>query len=129
MKIHNSLYIALCKLSNAISLMTEDDINKLIDPNTTIEIRILHKKKKQKMQAHAATTMNDTITALINFPTRNDALDFLTNNYPTKKSLEQIARYIDIPLAKQDKADILREKIIETTTGARIRSRAIKGDD
>ena len=51
----------------------------------------------------------------------------LDDKYPSKKVLEVIARKLDIPITRQDKIEDLRDKIVEATVGAKIRSQAIQG--
>jgi hypothetical protein len=45
----------------------------------------------------------------------------------TKTELEQIARRLSLPILKQDKAERLRDKILEATIGSRLNSQAIRG--
>lgn len=67
------------------------------------------------------------IDKIMAFSTRQEAQRFLDEHYFTRKALEIIARHLDIPIVKQDKVEILRDKVIEATVGARIRSQAIQG--
>jgi len=58
---------------------------------------------------------------------REEAQRFLEANYFSRKALEPIARNLDIPILKQDKVEVLLDKIIEAKVGARIRSQTIQG--
>jgi hypothetical protein len=58
---------------------------------------------------------------------RTDALAILTSKLKSKKDLEIVARKLDIPIIKSEKAEALQEKIIEATAGSRLRSKAIQG--
>lgn len=54
-----------------------------------------------------------------------DAL--LLEKAPVKRGLEAIARFLQLPVQRDDTADRLRAKIVENTIGSRLRSEAIQG--
>jgi hypothetical protein len=58
---------------------------------------------------------------------RQEAQAFLDARYSSKKAMEMIARRLDLPIVRQDKVEDLRDKVVEATVGARIRSQAIQG--
>lgn len=118
----------LRKILLAIEELSQDDLNKLENPLFKIEIKFTKQRIKEKL-VDEPFEMLPLIETLINFPNRDDALNFLNEAIQTKKLLEKIARHLDIPLIKIDNSESLREKIIESTTGARIRSETIKGPD
>ena len=116
------------RISDAIDSLTEDEISKLSDPQYQVEVRAVRRRIKDDL----ATSLNsldvdDIIKELSIHGTRLDAQSFLDLKCPSKKTLEQIARKLDILIVRQDKAEALRDKIIEATVGARIRSQAIQG--
>lgn len=125
----STLNIALRRLTSALERLTDDEVSKFIDPSFDVEIKLTRRKQKEVTDKPMEHDLAEIVVKLTAFPSRPDALGFLLSNFETKKSLEPIARHLDIPIIKQDKVEILREKIVEATTGARIRSEAIKGTD
>ncbi|SEF52403.1 hypothetical protein [Nitrosomonas ureae] len=117
------------RLARAIDRLSEDDLSKLSDDSYNIEIRFTRKRNRDEtINQVNEIDLVDVINKLIAFPNREEAQRFLDTHYCTRKSVEPIARKLDIPISRQDKLEILRDKIIEATVGARIRSQAIQGD-
>ena len=57
---------------------------------------------------------------------REDGIAHLSEYYPTKTSLEALARHLDLPVTKKDTAIELRDRIIDHTIGYRLRSEVIR---
>ena len=122
------LLLAMQRIAAALTEMDEDDISKIVDDAYTLEIRLVRKRNKEDSSAKAAQIDAPAIIAkLAEFSSREDAQKFLDENFGGKRLLELIARSLDIPIMKQDRVDTLRDKIIESTVGARMRSQAIQG--
>ncbi|CAD1786173.1 hypothetical protein GGR60_001826 [Xanthomonas arboricola] len=123
-------YPAFHKLMAALAAMSEDEFGRLNDPSYNLEIRLVRRKVKDDVFFEISEDeemLFSSVKMLISFSSRKEAQDFLIENFPNKKNLEAIARKIDIPIIKQDKIDDLRDKIVEATVGAKIRSNAIQG--
>lgn len=118
---------ALRRLFVALEKMSSEDIAKLSDPAFDVEIKFTRRRSKESSEELFTLDLNKLVEDLTGFSSRNEASEFLAKTASTKKILEKIARHLDIPIFKQDNVDVLREKIIEATAGARIRSEAIKG--
>lgn len=119
---------SLRRLVDAVEQLNEDDISKLGDESYSIEIRLTRKRnKEEKNSPIQETDLANVIEKLTGFASREDAQHFLNANFSTRKSVELIARKLDIPISKQDKCETLRDKVIEATVGARVRSKAIQG--
>lgn len=121
--------LAMRRLSSALFRLSPDDLNKLVDPSYDLEIRIIRRRVKDESGSSSVADVSSVVEKLTGFSSREDAASFLDSNYSSKKPLEQIARFLDIAVTKKDRVDGLRDKIIEGTTGARIRSEAIKGSE
>ncbi|MCD2486768.1 hypothetical protein, partial [Staphylococcus aureus] len=77
-------------------------------------------RKRSKDESSTSTPTHDAdlanvIEKLTAFPNREEAQQFLDTNFSTRKSVEPIARKLDIPISKQDKVETLRDKVIEAT--------------
>lgn len=116
------------RLSNALDSLSADELKRLSDPQYSVEIRAIRRRSKDETTSISTdTNVEDVINEITALGSRQDAQAVLDSRYSTRKSLEPIARRLDIPIAKQDKVEVLRDKIIEATVGARIRSQAIQG--
>jgi replicative DNA helicase len=118
---------ALRRLASALEQMSNEELARLNDPGTEIEIKVTRRRSKDEITTKASFDIADTVTKLTGAASRSDASKFLDENFGTKKALEQVARHLDVVVSKQDKAETLRDKIIEATVGARLRSEAIQG--
>ncbi|MCZ2107802.1 MAG: hypothetical protein LC106_10540 [Burkholderiales bacterium] len=116
------------RLSNALDSLSADELKRLSDPQYSVEIRAIRRRSKDETTSISTdTNVEDVIKEITALGSRQDAQALLDSRYSTRKSLEPIARGLEIPIAKQDKVEVLRDKIIEATVGARIRSQAIQG--
>lgn len=113
----------------AFNQLSESDFLKLSDKSYSIEIRLIKKKFKGEVLPVDSNNLKLIVEKITALHSREEADSFLLENYPTRKLIEPIAIYLDIPSSKQDKIEVLRNKIIETTVGARIRSQAIQGNN
>ena len=120
---------ALRRVAAILERMSEDEIARLSDPQCEIEIKVIRRRGKEEPAQQVLQDMNELVAKLTAFPSRADASQFMEATFESRKLLDQIARHLDVPVLKQDKLETLREKIIEATVGARLRSEAIKGID
>lgn len=112
----------------AIEQLSEDEISKIGDESYSIEIRLTRKRKKEEpISPVQGADLAEVIKSITAFASWEEAQQFLKTNFINRKSLELIARKLDIPISKQDKVQNLRDKVVETTFGARIRSQVIQG--
>jgi hypothetical protein len=122
------LQVVFRRISEALDCLTDEDLQRLGDPGYSIEIKAVRRRINAGSQSDITSIDTvATIQTLTNFENRQEAQSFLELHFPTKRSLEVIARSIDIPIVRQDKVETLRDKIVESTVGARIRSKAIQG--
>lgn len=118
---------ALRRLVDAVELLSEEDFSKLGDESYNIEIRLTRKRNKEvATEPTQEVDLAHIVEKLTNLSSREEAQQFLDANFSSRKSVETIARKLDIPISKQDKVESLRDKVIEATVGARIRSMAIQ---
>lgn len=123
-----NLLIVFRRLAEALDSLSEDELKKLSDPQYVVDIKAVRRRTKDEPSLLPAdTSAEDAIAQITALPTRQEAQVLLDKKYPSKKALELIARKLDIPIIRQDKVEDLRDKIVEATVGARIRSQAIQG--
>jgi hypothetical protein len=114
--------------SSALRAVPEEDLNKLEDERYTIEIRVVRKKEAVVKKTVGSSEEYQRLFAELQLlDTRDEVNQFLAERFTTRALLEGFARHLDMPISKQDKLGDLRDKIVESTIGARLRSRAIQG--
>ncbi|MFV8755733.1 hypothetical protein ACNOYE_34715 [Nannocystaceae bacterium ST9] len=60
--------------------------------------------------------------------TRDAGLTLLAEAFATKRGLERFAKHLDASVQKHDTVEVLRDKVVSTTIGYRLRSAAIRGE-
>jgi hypothetical protein len=120
---------ALRRLATALESMSDEELTRLNEPGAEIEIKVVRRRSKEEVAPIVQIDLADIIAKLALVESRADASMFLKQNFGTRKILEQIARSLDVVVLKQDKTEILRDRIIEATVGARLRSDAIQGNN
>lgn len=94
--------------------------------------KVVIKLQKKKSSAKKATNLSDNLLddlakRLQTCQSREEGLSLLARSLRTKKELELFARHLDVLILKKDKISQIRDKIIEATVGAILRSDAIQG--
>lgn len=56
----------------------------------------------------------------------NKVTSFLSRELKTKSEFEKFARHVEVAVMKSDKLEKIRDNIIESTVGAKLRSDAIQ---
>ena len=116
------------RILSAIDNMTDEEFSKLNDDSFRLEMKLTRIRQKDDTIADKIV-LDELIQKLSTLASREDAQEFFITNYPAKKILEVIAKELDISISKQDRIETIREKIIEATVGARLRSQAIQGSN
>lgn len=130
MKRNEQLSLILEMLSNAAAALPDEELEKVAQGTHSIEIKIVRNRTSSKNSGEAENFNSaEVVKKLEEFSDRIIASNHLREIAKNKKSLELLARHLDIALSKQDKAEDLLNKIIESTVGARLRSSAIRGPE
>lgn len=115
-------------LAEQVSQLTEVDIQKL--EKGTHELALSLVKKKSTLVGGAELSevqMVELLSNLQDCESRDQGYELISRALKNKKELEQFAKHLDVLVLKQDKVDQVKEKIIEATVGAILRSNAIQG--
>ena len=113
-------------LSKELQKLSEKDFKNISSGESKLEINVINKGDRNKNKSKKEIDFNHVVSQLKFLKTRDEGLQFLEANCKTKKELASLAKLIDIPVQKTDKVQLLKEKIIESTIGFRIRSAAIQ---
>ncbi len=123
-----NLRMVFRRISEAVDSLSAEELKRLSDPQYSVEVRVTRRRTKDDSSFLPVDfSAEDAIAQVTALPSRQDAQVLLDAKFPSKKALEIIARKLDIPIIRQDKVEDLRDKIVEATVGARIRSQAIQG--
>ncbi|WP_270222459.1 hypothetical protein [Kosakonia cowanii] len=120
--------IVFKELQDALSYLTESELEKVASGGYQLSIR-LQKKKVEGVSDKVDKKSPDyeiILNSLSNITNREDGMEFLNSHFKTKSEMERFARAIDVAVMKSDKLDRIRDNIIESTIGARLRSEAIQ---
>lgn len=120
------LKILLSRLSEIIASLTDEDIQKILDG--TYEIKFVKARTTTEQNEYIPPFNADEIIEKLKASgSRESAKEYLEDQHViNKRDLEVIARKLDIPLVKTNKVEDLRNKIIEFTVGAKLRSQTIQ---
>ena len=123
-----NILIVFRRIAEALNTLSEDELKRLSEPLYTIEVKAVRRRAKEEpSQLLPGSSAEDAISQISALSSRQEAQALLDSKFSSKKVLELIARTLDIPINRQDKVEDLRDKIVEATVGARIRSQAIQG--
>ncbi len=113
-------------LSRELQKLSEEDYENIASGKARLEINVINKGGRKTYKPKEESDLNHILQQLNSFKSREEGAQFLDSNCKTKKELTSLAKLIDIPVQKSDKVQLLKEKIIESTIGFRIRSAAIQ---
>ena len=116
------------EITSQLGKLSPNDIAKLESGVYSVSLRIVA-NKSNKIHSKPITKLTKTqvMEQLKTLKTRDDGYKILSEHFRNKKELEGFARSLDISVSKQDKSEQIREKIVESTIGAFLRSYAIQG--
>jgi hypothetical protein len=118
-KIFNSLAQELQKVS-------EEELTDISSGKARIKIDIINKSPASKKSISSNIDYERVKSEMNSIQTREEGIEYLNYHCKTKKELTSLARTIDVHVQKTDKVDQLKEKIIESTIGFKLRSAAIQ---
>ena len=110
--------------------MSEADLLKIVKGTHELSIKITKKRSTPKVTDEVSNSQKEEmLKRLQQCQSREDGLAILSKTFKSRKELEQLARFLEVMVLKQDKADRIKSKIIEATIGAVLRSNAIQGKE
>ncbi|OVZ79556.1 hypothetical protein [Yersinia kristensenii] len=128
MKTRDTLKIIIRSVNDFICDLAENDIEKLSSGDYTISYKIVKLKNKNidKIDILSETSFLEIIDLLDKCSSRLEGLNIIDNKFKSKLEIEKFAKFIDVAVMKSDKVDKIKNNIVESTVGARIRSEAIQ---
>jgi len=116
------------EILSGLNRLSDGDISKLEDGSYSISLKIVKNKAQIERNTEISESVKiEILKELLGCKTRDEGYEILSRFLNNKKEYEIFARYLDVNILKQDKLDKIKEKIIEATVGAKLRSNAIQG--
>jgi len=129
MKDYKTIKLLFNELADSISFLSDSDIEKLVSGEYQIAIKVQRKKNLTNSMAgfESKSSEYENILRDLNLiESREAGTEFLNEKLKNKVNFEKFAKFIDVAVMKSDKVEKIRDNIIETTIGARLRSEAIQ---
>lgn len=126
-----SISALLAQVGRFLSTLSDSDVAGLISGECRLAIEPTKGKRKRasgKGPDLSPATLEQVWTKLNSLESRTDGARFLAEMLPTKAGLEALAKFADLPVQRRDTLDVLRDRIVESAIGFRLRSRAIQGE-
>lgn len=132
MNARNSLARLLRTMTECIESSTAEEFDSLLrgQGRLCIEQRAASQTGTPRSTKTAMVTKNWSKIAeeLRTLPSRDEGQKLIENLSLGRSDLERLARTMGLPVTKQDNAERLRQKIIESSIGSRLSSQAIRGE-
>jgi hypothetical protein len=123
----------LQQFTKLLDSLPEDDIEDVIKGKKCFTIEnIVRKdevivKKKPKIDKVVSTNLINLEELLTKTHSRHEAEELLKDS--KKIDLQKLARILDIPIQSRDTLNKIKERIVESTIGFKLRSQAIQNSD
>lgn len=124
----NIIKVILEELAEQVSQLSASDIKNIESGSHEISVKLIRKKSNQAGGKELSESEKEEVLSRLNrCKSREEGHSVISDALKNKNELEKFARYLDVLVLKQDKADQIKDKIIEATVGATLRSNAIQG--
>ena len=123
--------MVLRKLADLVEKSSTDDIDALLRGNGELQVCRAGSRLREvgSKRQHLPSEELYSVVAkkLHSSQTREVGRKLLASKFSTKISIEEFARFLDLPVHRTDTIDSLCEKIVESEIGSRLRSEAVQG--
>jgi hypothetical protein len=113
-------------LSRELQKFSDEELADISSGKAKIKIDIINNSSTSRKSIVRDIDYEKVKAELNSFQTREEGLEYLNFHCKTKNELTTLSKIVDIHVQKADKVDQLKEKIIESTIGFRLRSAAIQ---
>ncbi|WP_318468118.1 hypothetical protein [Photobacterium leiognathi] len=132
MKKSTALSRVLLSLNDFVLSLSDDEIEKINSGEYYISHKINKSKPRKTEEIKSKISEIDChaiLSDLESVISRSQGRDLIDYYLKNKAQLELFAKYIDVAVMRSDKVDKIKENIIESTVGAKLRSQAIQGKE
>ncbi len=126
----NELATLLRRLADYVEHQSDLELTALMEDSAKLLAAAERQTKKRPTPYKGTSVTGDlyhVVNALQNLSSREDGENLLREKTFNRNKLETLARYLQLPVQRDDTIEKLRDKIIERTIGSRLRSNAIRG--
>jgi hypothetical protein len=130
---HSTVQAALVEIlrraADYFATLPPGDAAALVNGDLELRLSVGVRKRRPSGKTHKADTTDlvEIVSKLRSFENRRDGELLLKDVAPTRRTLEALARHIDIPVRKSERAEEISRRIVESTIGYRLASAAIQG--
>ncbi|MDI3150064.1 hypothetical protein [Serratia nevei] len=118
------------ELQDAVLELSNNDIEKVISGDYQFSIKLVKKKNTTAnriiLKEDKSSGYEYLLGLLSQCTSREDGVSLLERELKNKSDYERFARQVEVAVMKSDKLEKIRDNIIESTVGARLRSDAIQ---
>ena len=126
----NELATLLRRLADYIEHRRDEELIPLFEQASRLLPSTSNRKNKASLGrlTKESTYIHEISSQLKDLPSRERGEALLREKALNRDSLEALARYLHLPVQRDDTIEKLRAKIIENVIGSRLRSNAIQGN-
>lgn len=126
------LGVLLRKLANVVEALSPDEIDNLLRGDSKLRVEEASPVPRERglsptPSLFKANLFHELTDKLRSAMTREAGYDLLNKARLTRIETEKYARFLDLPVYRTDTISLLRERIVESLIGARLRTEAIQG--
>lgn len=123
-----TLTLLFRELQDAILELGDADIDKVISGDYHFSLKVVKKKNTSLSKTILVDkfSFNNLLDLLNQCESREQGNELLSRELSTKSEYEKFARHVEVAVMKSDKLEKIRDNIIESTVGAKLRSDAIQ---
>lgn len=123
-----TLSMLLRELQDAVLELNEGELEKIISGEYQFILKVGKKRvgTNTKINPVDDFNYNELLNLLNQCESREQGNDLLSRELKTKSEFEKFARHVEVAVMKSDKLEKIRDNIIESTVGAKLRSDAIQ---
>lgn len=116
------------ELQDAVLELNDVELEKVISGEYQFTIKVVKKKNSANTKVRLVddTSYSNLLDLLNQCETREEGYELLSRELGAKSEYEKFARHIEVAVMKSDKVEKIRDNIIESTVGAKLRSDAIQ---
>ncbi|EPM1428587.1 hypothetical protein KT999_07240 [Proteus mirabilis] len=116
------------ELQDAVLELSEEELEKIISGEYQFTLKIVKKKGVANSKSSKVDDFKykNLLNSLNLCESRTQGYELLCQELNTKSELEKFARHIEVAVTKSDNIEKIKDNIIESTVGAKLRSDAIQ---
>lgn len=123
-----TLTVLFRELQDAVLELNEGELEKIISGEYQFVLKVAKKRvgTSAKISSVDDFSYGELLNLLNQCESREQGNELLSRELKTKSEFEKFARHVEVAVMKSDKLEKIRDNIIESTVGAKLRSDAIQ---